>query len=101
MLRDVRRRHAQNAEALALHELVPSPIPIPLIPGVSATIDFENQARLHTAEVGEVRSDRMLTPEAQAAELLVAKVSPEDPIGLGGLSPELSRMLRTFVTAGR
>ena len=45
--------------------------------GMLATIDFDDQPRLLAAEIGNERTDSMLTPEFQSRQLAVAKAGPE------------------------
>ena len=54
-------------------------------------IDLDDELLLHAGEVGEVRTDRMLTSELAANELAIAKQAPNQTFGIACLVPQLSR----------
>jgi hypothetical protein len=56
-----------------------------------SAVDFDDQLRLDTREVGDVWWDRVLAAEAEAVNLPVAQRAPETTFGGGQVSPQFSR----------
>ena len=66
--------NAQDAIALALEPIRAARIVSDLCRlGVLAPIDLDDEPFLEANEIGDVRTDRMLAPEAQAVELTPAQ----------------------------
>ncbi len=51
--------------------------------GVLGTIQFDNEASFDRAEVGKVRTNRMLAPEFCVAHSAAAQMSPQQSFGVG------------------
>ena len=49
-----------------------------LLKGMMATIKLQNQFRLETSEIGDVRPNRVLTAELETTELSPSQLRPED-----------------------
>ena len=61
--------------------------------GVLAAIEFDNQAPFDRTEVGEVGTDRMLTPEFDLSHPAAAQVAPEDSLGVGLFAAQTAGVL--------
>ncbi len=61
----------------------------PLVVGISNTfnmlpsIKLYNQADLQTGEIGEIRSDRMLSPKFQTQKLAISQAQPQNSLSVG------------------
>jgi hypothetical protein len=55
-----------------------------------AAVDFDHEPSLQTCEIDDVASDRNLTAEAVALELLSAQAVPEVDFSIGHLTSQLS-----------
>ena len=59
---------------------------------VLTAVEFDDQAKLETGEIGEIAGHRMLSPEPQAAQAPCAQVIPDADLGVGlTLSQEASK----------
>lgn len=52
-------------------------------------IQFNNQPRLDTREIGNIPANRNLSPKLVALQLLLTQQSPKPPFGFGGLVTKL------------
>jgi hypothetical protein len=60
--------------------------------GVLSAIQFDNEASFDRAEVGEVRTNRMLTAELGVAHPAAAQMSPQDSFRVGLFAPQPPRV---------
>jgi len=54
------------------------------------TVELDDQMVLETDEVREVRADRVLAAEPEAANLPVAEVSPQSSLGVGRMKSKVA-----------
>lgn len=59
---------------------------------VLGAIQFNNEASFCRAEIGEVRPDRMLTPELYVPHPAASQMSPQHSFGVGLFSPQPPRV---------
>ena len=59
---------------------------------VLTAIGFDNKLAIDAGEVGDAVADRHLLSELEVAELAVAKVKPESPLGIGRFAAKPARM---------
>jgi hypothetical protein len=57
---------------------------------MDGTVEFKDKPQLVTEEVGDIGTDRSLTAEFEAKKPAASKMGPENLLGRGGISSELS-----------
>jgi hypothetical protein len=58
-----------------------------------SSVDFYDQPRRQTGEVGEIGADRHLTSELVTRDLAVAEAQPHETLGVGHVVSELAGSL--------
>jgi hypothetical protein len=80
---DLLVREAQDGDASSAKERVAKSV-TPVTAAVRFAIDLDGEAGVHAEEVGEVGTDRELTPELEAIDLASAEPLPKARLGPGG-----------------
>jgi hypothetical protein len=60
------------------------------LPTMASAIDFDDQLGRRTIEVNHIGSDRVLSPELEPSQAVVAQLAPEQSLWNGHLLPQLA-----------
>ena len=82
LLQDFGIPKAKDFIPLALEEVGRSPIRL-RHPGMLTSIELDHQATLHTTEIRDKRSNRVLTAKFCASALPAAQAMPQPTLGIG------------------
>ena len=58
--------------------------------GMLGSVQFDNEATFDRAEIGEVRTNRMLAPELYVLHPAASEMAPQDSFRVGLVAPQLS-----------
>jgi hypothetical protein len=84
-LKSVRYQNVGAGEVVVLSQIV--------LP----TVEFDDQAKFETGEIGKVTGDRMLAPESESLQTTGTQVVPDPFLGIGGLLTQVSGETALFV----
>jgi hypothetical protein len=60
---------------------------------MTRAIDLHDQSDRETREVGDVRTDRMLTPKSESTTSTASKQRPDETLRFRGFTPELTAVV--------
>jgi hypothetical protein len=78
----------KNYKSLCSKPGITRSVPVRLKDGMLATINLDDESRLRTNEVHDVRTDGKLPPERKALKAVRAKASPNASLRRGHLAPK-------------
>ena len=87
-------REANDSET-GLSETTVAQRVLSLAQSVNPAVEFENQLKVETEEVGDIAGDRGLTPEFPPFEAAIAQQGPEAGLGWRGVGSETTGAARS------